>query len=66
MDPTEFLARVEAALSSSGMTATAFGKLVAGDPTFVFELRDGRECRSSTVKKVIAAIERLEAERAAA
>lgn len=39
---------VERYLAQSGLTPTAFGKAALGDPKFVFDLRDGRECRRAT------------------
>lgn len=35
------------------LTPTVFGKKFASDPLFVFQIRDGREPRSATVKKVL-------------
>lgn len=52
----QFKSAVEAFLAKSGMTATAFGKRFAGDPLFVFQLRDGREPREATREKVLAAM----------
>jgi hypothetical protein len=37
------LRHVELYLRTSGQSATRFGKLVANDPRFVFDLRRGRE-----------------------
>jgi 2,4-dienoyl-CoA reductase-like NADH-dependent reductase (Old Yellow Enzyme family) len=50
IDP--LLTDVEAFLESEGMTATAFGVKSLNDPTFVHELRRGRDCRRSTRIKV--------------
>jgi len=47
------LGEVEAFLSRTGMTPTAFGAEAVKDPRFVFELRAGRECRRSTRQKVV-------------
>ena len=38
----DFLARIEAFIRDSDISATAFGKRVAGDPNLVFDLRNGR------------------------
>lgn len=46
------LSAIEAFLEQHGMTPTAFGKLAAGDPAFVFELRDGREPRRALRDRV--------------
>lgn len=49
----ELLAEIEAALAKSGLSATKFGKDAVGDPSFVFDLRDGkRDLRVSTVQRV--------------
>lgn len=42
------LDEIEQFLVRTGMTATAFGKEAMGDPRFVFQLREGRECRQAT------------------
>lgn len=53
MDDLElFRTEVEAYLSKRSLTPTAFGDKAAGDPNFVFELRDGREPRRATIAKV--------------
>lgn len=49
----EFKQSVESHMADTGMTATAFGKKYAGDPLFVFQLREGREPREATRAKVI-------------
>lgn len=54
LDPV--LAEVEAFLDAQQMTATAFGVKCLGDPTFVHELRGGRECKRATVARVRAFI----------
>lgn len=46
------LAEIEGYLTRTGMKPTAFGQAVAGDPSFVFELREGREPRAGTIDKV--------------
>jgi len=48
----QFAADVEAFLTSSGMTATAFGKDALGDPSFVTDLRRGRSPGLGSVDKV--------------
>lgn len=44
---------VEKFISEQEMTPTAFGKKFASDPRFVFQLREGREPRTSTRNKVL-------------
>lgn len=48
---------VERHLRSQRMTPTRFGREAVGDPNFVQDLRDGREPRSATVRRVTAFIE---------
>lgn len=59
-----FKATVEAYIAEEEITPTSFGKKFAGDPLFVFDLRQGREPRSATRQKVLDAIA-AERERAA-
>lgn len=47
-----FRHQVETYLSTASLTPTAFGEKAAGDPNFVFELRQGREPRRATIAKV--------------
>jgi homoserine dehydrogenase len=47
-----FKSEVEAYLSASAMTPTAFGRQVLGDPNFVFDLRSGRSPNAATIDKV--------------
>lgn len=54
MTLAEFTAAVEAFIAEKGMTPTAFGRSFAGDPLFVFQLREGREPREATRAKVLA------------
>lgn len=39
-----------------GVTETAFGKRAVGDPNLVRDMKAGRELRSSTMNKVVQAI----------
>ena len=55
------LQRVDAYLRRTKIPATRFGRDAVSDPNFVLELRDGREPRAKTVKRVIAFIEAAEA-----
>lgn len=52
-----FISTVEAFIAEKEITPTFFGKKYAGDPLFVFQLREGREPRSKTRKKILDAIE---------
>lgn len=56
MTPEELLRRIEAYLATSDESASAFGKRVLGDPSFVYDLRAGREPRYSTMKKAAEAL----------
>ena len=51
------LRKIEKYLGSSGMAPTRFGKESVGDPSFVFELRNGREPRGATASRVLRFIE---------
>ena len=55
------LQHVDAYLRRTKIPATRFGRDAVSDPTCVLELRDGREPRAKTVKRVIAFIEAAEA-----
>jgi hypothetical protein len=48
---------VERHMRLKRMSPTRFGMEALGDPQFVFQLRDGREPRIRTVRRVIAYIE---------
>ena len=54
------LSRVERYLRKSATPPTRFGREAVGDPRFVFDLRNGREPRTRTVKRVAAFLERAE------
>ena len=43
---------IEKFLRQTGMPATKFGRLATQDPRFVLDLRNGREPRSNTEKRV--------------
>ncbi len=45
---------VERYLRTHQLTPSRFGRQVAGDPRFVFDLRRGREPRAATRAKVLA------------
>ena len=44
--------KIERFLHRTGMTATKFGRLAARDPRFVADLRNGREPRCTTERRV--------------
>ena len=46
------LREVENFLRSSDVPPTRFGREVMGDPRFVFDLRNGREPRPTTVARI--------------
>jgi len=48
----EFREEIEAAIEALESSASTFGRTVAGDPGFVFGLRNGREPRLSTMERV--------------
>jgi hypothetical protein len=48
---------IERHLKSRRMPPTRFGRAAVGDPRFVFDLREGREPRSTTVRRVMAYLE---------
>jgi 2,4-dienoyl-CoA reductase-like NADH-dependent reductase (Old Yellow Enzyme family) len=56
------LDRIEKLLKARRMPPTRFGREAVRDPKFVFDLREGREPRSATVKRVTAYLERQERE----
>ena len=45
---------IEKYLRHSGTPPTRFGREAVGDPRFVLDLRNGREPRETTVRKVTA------------
>ncbi len=47
---------VERHLRTRSVSASQFGRLVSGDPRFVFDLRNGREPRPATAARVLAYI----------
>lgn len=56
------LPRIDRYLRARRMTPTRFGREAVGDPNLVLELRDGRQLRPRTAKRIEAALDRLEAE----
>jgi len=54
---SEFIARVDAYLAATGMSASKFGKEAVGDPNFVGDLKGGREPRTKTRDRALAFME---------
>ncbi len=52
------LYRIEKHLKAKRMPPTRFGREAVGDPKFVFQLREGREPRERTVRRVNAYLDR--------
>jgi homoserine dehydrogenase len=52
----QFRTEVERFITDRGITPTRFGKEFAGDPLFVFQLREGREPRTDTRSRIIEAM----------
>lgn len=48
------LPRIERYLRLTRMPPSRFGRLAAHDPNFVFNLRDGREPREPTIRRIAA------------
>src|SRR3954470_18486415 len=55
-DIQSFRDAIEAFIAARGWTATRFGRQMAGDPLFVFDLREGREPRSDTRARILKAM----------
>jgi hypothetical protein len=51
------LRKVEKFLRISDIPPTRFGREAMGDPRFVFDLRNGREPRPETVRRVLTFLE---------
>src|SRR5664279_3589096 len=56
-DIQSFRDAIEAFIAARGWTATRFGRQMAGDPLFVFDLREGREPRSDTRTRILKAMQ---------
>src|SRR5690606_34083552 len=61
-DIQSFRQSVEAFIAARGWTPTRFGRAIAGDPLFVFDLREGREPRSDTRARILKAMQAYEEE----
>ena len=53
---SNLLSKVERCLRRRKITASRFGRMAAGDPKFVFDLRRGREPRPRTTQRILAFI----------
>ena len=56
-DIQSFRDAIEAFIAARGWTPTRFGRQMAGDPLFVFDLREGREPRSETRQRILKAMQ---------
>lgn len=54
------LTRIQRYLGRSGLSPSAFGRRVVGDPRFVHDLRKGREPRLATEARIHAWLDRHE------
>ncbi|HYI64031.1 MAG TPA: hypothetical protein VEW71_04015 [Allosphingosinicella sp.] len=55
--------RIELYLRRNRMSPTRFGRETVNDPRFVFDLRNGRELRETTAKRVSSWLDRREVSR---
>ena len=53
MNKKDFLSVIEDFIKKTGVSATVLGIKAIKDSRLVFMLRDGRECREETQKKVL-------------
>jgi len=56
-DIQSFRDTIESFIALRGWTPTRFGRQIAGDPLFVFDLREGREPRSETRTRILKAMQ---------
>ena len=56
------LTRIELHMRRTRISASRFGRDAVGDPNLVMDIKDGRELRSATRRKVLAFIAAREAE----
>lgn len=54
------LRNVEKYLRASNIAPTRFGRDAVGDPRFVFDLRNGREPRPTTIERVLTYLETVQ------
>src|SRR3569623_1616809 len=55
-DIQSFRDSIEGFIAARGWTPTRFGRQIACDPLFVFDLREGREPRSETRNRILKAM----------
>jgi uncharacterized protein (UPF0297 family) len=60
MRPEPILTKIEDALELYEISATRFGYIVAGDPALIPRMRGGRRVRAPMLKRIEAALARLE------
>jgi hypothetical protein len=58
--PVYLLREVERFLRQSDVAPTRFGREAVGDPRFVFDLRNGRDPRPTTIARVLAYLEAIQ------
>jgi hypothetical protein len=58
--PENLLREIEKFLRQTDVPPTRFGREAVGDPRFVFDLRNGRDPRPNTVRRVIAFLEQAQ------
>jgi hypothetical protein len=47
------LQRIERHLRTRRMTPTRFGREAVGDPNLIMQIKDGRELRAATVRRIV-------------
>lgn len=52
MSPMHLLSRIQRYLRHTGISPSAFGREVVRDPRFVHDLRNGREPRIATERRI--------------
>ena len=62
MTKDEFRKKVEDFINNNQISETSFGVLALKQPLFVFQLKEGRECREATQEKVLAFMESFKGE----
>ena len=53
MTKEEFKNKILGFIEQTGMSATSFGLAATNNPKFVFDIKEGRECREATQEKVL-------------
>lgn len=57
IDTADLVARIEAHLQRTGVTATEFGRSVTGSGSLLTNMKRGMDPRLSTVNRILAALE---------